>query len=88
MEARANHGAHMRSKSGAPSCVVDDQVHLPAKQLVLILSVMLLLLINSIKPHVEVGEIIIHVLVEVGSIKAQGARPSVAPDQRGSMPKL
>ena len=55
------------------------------KQLVLILSVLLLPLIISIKPQVEAGEMIIHVLVEVGSVKAQGARPHVVLGQRGGI---
>jgi len=42
------------------------KLHLPAKQFLLILSVFLLLLINGVKPQVEAGKMIIHVMVEVG----------------------
>ena len=61
------------------------KVHLPAKQLVLILSALLLLLINGIKPQVETGEMIIHVLIKVHSIKTRGARLSATPSHRGSI---
>ena len=44
-------------------------VHLPAKQLVMILSVLLLSLINGIEPHLEVGERVVHILIKVDSIK-------------------
>jgi len=60
------------------------KLHLSTKQLALILSVLLLLpLINSIDPQVEAGEMIIHVLIKVGSVEARGDHPSVAPGQRG-----
>ena len=60
------------------------KVSLPAKQLVLILSVLLLPLINGIEPQVETGEMVIYMLIKVGSIKTRGARLSVALSHRGS----
>jgi len=47
--------------------------------------VLLLPLINGIKPQVGAGKIIIHVLIEVGSVEARGACPSVALSQKGSV---
>jgi len=46
------------------------KLHLLAKQLMLILSALLLPLIKGIEPQVEAGEMIMHVMVEVGSVKA------------------
>ena len=43
--------------------LLEIKLHLPAKQLVLILSVLLLPVINRIDPQVEVREVIIHVPV-------------------------
>jgi len=43
--------------------------HLSMKQLVLILSMLLLPLIDSVKPQLETGELIAHILIEFGGIK-------------------
>ena len=61
------------------------KLHLSAKQLVLIFSVLLMPLINGIEPQVEAREMIIQVLIEVGSVESQGALPIVAPGQRESV---
>ena len=61
------------------------QVALSAKQLVLILSVLLLPLINGIEPQVEAGEMIIHILIKVGSVKTRGGRLSAGLSHRGSI---
>ena len=45
------------------------KLHLPVKQFLLILSMLLLPLINGVEPQVKVGKMIIHVLVEVGSVE-------------------
>jgi len=58
------------------------KVHISVKQLVLILSVLLLSLINGIEPQVEVAEVVIHVLIEVCSIKTRGAHLSATPNDR------
>ena len=58
-------------------------LHLPIKQLVLIISMLLLPLINGIEPQVEVREMLI--LIKVGSVKTQGACPNVGPGQRRSV---
>jgi len=42
-------------------------------------------LINGIEPQVEAREMIIQVLIEVGSVESQGALPIVAPGQRESV---
>ena len=55
------------------------KLHLPAKQLVLILGVLLLPLINGIEPLVEAGELIIQVLIEVGCIEIRRAHCNAAP---------
>jgi len=59
------------------------KLHLSATQLLLILSMFLLTLVYCIKPQVEAREVVIHVMVEMGFIKAQRTRLSVAPSQRG-----
>ena len=43
------------------------KLHLPAKQLVLIVRTLLLPLIYGIEPQVEAGKVIIHVLIEMSS---------------------
>jgi len=40
--------------------------------------------INGIEPQVKAREMIIYVLVEIGSVKARGAYPSVTLGQRGA----
>jgi len=55
------------------------------KQLMLILSMLLFSLINGIEPQIKVGEMIIHILIKVGSIKTQGALLSMAPSHSGSI---
>ena len=59
MEGKAKLDAYMHNKHGAPSLLSAIKLHLSMKQLVLILSVLLLLLINGIEPQVEAGEPII-----------------------------
>ena len=61
------------------------KLHLSTKQLVLILSMLLLLVINGIEPQVEARKVITRVLIEMGSIEARGAYPSAAPGQKGSV---
>ena len=72
-------------------CVVDMvlqvalltiKVHLPTKQLMLILSVLLLPLINGIEPQVKARKIVVNILIETCSIKTRGARLSVVPNHR------
>jgi len=55
------------------------KVHLPTRQLVLVISVLLLPLINGINPQVEAREMVVHILITVPSIKTREALP-----QRGS----
>ena len=53
------------------------KVHMLVKQHVLIVS--MLPLINGIEPQVKAGEMVIHVLIKMRSIKTQGARLCAAP---------
>ena len=60
----ANRGTRTHSTHDAPSYITGDQIHLPTKQLVLILSVLLLPLINGIEPQGGAREAIVYVLIE------------------------
>ena len=55
------------------------KVHLPVEQLLLILIVLLLPFINNIESQVELGEVVVHELIEVCSIKTCKAHLSAAP---------
>jgi len=55
------------------------KLHLAAKQLILIMTMLLLLLINGIEPQMEVRKLTIQVLIKVGCIKTRRARRSAAP---------
>jgi len=59
--------------------------HLPMKQLVQILSVLLLPPIDGIEPQVDAGEVLIHILIDVGGIETQGAYLNTAHIHRGSI---
>jgi len=85
MEGRANHGAHMRSKHDAPNYIAEGQTPSVSEVILADLERVLLPLVNGVEPQVEAGKMIIHVMVEVGSVKARGTRPSAAPGQRGSV---
>ena len=60
------------------------KLHLPMEQLLLALSVLLLMLINGIEPQVEVREMFIQILIEMGSIKARRACDIATPSHGGS----
>jgi len=69
----------MRNKHDAPNYVADGQTLSAGEAIVLILSMLLLPLINDIESQVVVGKVIIHILMEMGSIEARGACPCAAP---------
>ena len=46
------------------------ELHLPMKQFLLILGMLLLACVSNIEPQVEAKEVIIEILVEMGFIKA------------------